>query len=142
MEPVTPRRHQISRDQAIKIHTLRLIRLSYEAIAHNLSLTIRQVQLAYIKDHPTPKKRSGRPIEITKDQSEELIQYVCLSKFTRRLSYAALTMKFEAWTSLSQYQIRTVLRKNGFLKRVVRSKPLISEVNRQKRLAWAEKHLN
>ena len=43
MEPSTPPRQDLNRDQILKVHTLRSIGLEYEAIARYLSFTKRQV---------------------------------------------------------------------------------------------------
>ena len=65
MEPSTPRRQELNRDQILQVHTLRSIGLQYEAIACHLSITIRQVQCACARDRPTPKKRTGRPSKLS-----------------------------------------------------------------------------
>ena len=141
MEPSTPPRQQLNRDQILQIHTLRAVGLEYEAIASQLSITKRQIQYACARERPTPKKRKGRPSKLSNAQSEELIQYVTSSRITRRLSYLSLSQQFAYW-NVSEYSIRTALRKAGYQRRIARLKPPLSEINRQKRLAWAEEHID
>ncbi len=141
MEPQTPQKHHLSRDKTLQTHTLRSAGLTYEAIACQLSITVRQAQYACTRSHPTPSKRSGRPGTLLNEQKTELIDYVCQSKLTRRLSYLHLSLAFEHW-HISEHVIRTVLQRAGFKRRIARAKPPISEINRQKRLAWALEHRN
>ncbi len=93
----TPQKHHLSRDKTLQIHTLRSAGLTYEAIACQLSITVRQAQYACTRSHPTPSKRSGRPGTLSNEQKTELIDYVCQSKLTRRLSYLHLSLAFEHW---------------------------------------------
>lgn len=139
MEPATPPRQQLTRDQIIQIHALRSIGHTYEAIASHLSITVRSVQYACQREHPTPIKRPGRPSQLNDTQIGELLQYVTYSKQTRRQSYLALSQAFSQW-KVGEYVIRTCLRKLGFKRYVARRKPPISEANRCNRLAWAIEH--
>lgn len=139
--PHTPQRKKtiyLSRDQALRCRTLRDIGWAYEAIAQRLDITQRQVQHACTsRDQSTPKKRSGRPVTITPEQTQTLVQYICSSRTARRMSYLELaTGPFADW-GLGQYTIRHALRKEGFTRYVARAKPPLSPVNKQTRLRWA-----
>jgi hypothetical protein len=78
---------------------------------------------------------------MTPEQEQELIDYVCMSKETRRMSFLQLSMTlFDK--SFGEAVIKRCLYRHGFRRRIARRKPPISEKNRQDRLAWAYEHLN
>ena len=131
MDPGTPPRQHLTRDQTIQIQTLCSVGQSYKAITSHLSVTVRQVQNACTRDHPTPIKRPGRPSQLTTAQIEELIEYITHSKQSRRQSWLSLSQTFKAW-NVSEYVIRTALRTHGFQRYCARRKPPISEKNRLK----------
>jgi len=139
--PATPRKQQLTRDQNIQIHAFRSIGMTYEAIAKHMGITQRQVQLTSTREHVTPSKRSGRPSTLSQEQQDELIEYVCHSKLSRRLSYLHLSLAFESW-NVSEYAIRTCLRNAGFKRYIARAKPPLSEKNIRARKAWAHDHIN
>ena len=113
IDPQTPRRRQLTQDQCLQLQILRASGLDYRAIARHLSCTERQVKNVYTRSYPTPKKHTGRPLVLSTDQQNELVQYICQLRFTRRLSYLQLSLRFERW-GVSEYVIRSVLRKHGF----------------------------
>jgi hypothetical protein len=41
-----------------------------------------------------------------------------------------------------EYTIRTAFKKEGFVRRVSRRKPPLSEENKKKRLEWAKEHID
>jgi transposase len=140
MPPSTPKKKHLTRDERLRIQTLRSINMSYGDIARHLHVTERQVQHACGTEHPTPLKRSGRPGLLSNEQKRVLIEFVCLSKLNRRLTYTQLSAAFD-W-DVSVYAIRHALQKAGFKRYAARAKPPISEQNRVNRLAWARDHLN
>lgn len=136
--PFTPKKRYLDRDTRLKILTLRDIGWQYLRIANHLNVTVRQVQVAVNAGHPTPSKRTGRKARYSSPERREIVDYVCSNKATRRLTYAELADLFDS----SIDRIKLALRKEGYSRRVARSKPPITEVNRLKRLAWATEHLN
>jgi transposase len=90
---------------------------------------------------PIPKPRSGRPTLLTKEQEQELIEFVTASRKNRRMTFLSLsTNLFDG--RFGQYCIRSALRRNGYHRYVAYNKPIISEVNRQRRLKFALDHQN
>lgn len=144
MTPQTPTRRpkqaDLSRDERIRVLTLRGLQWTYQAIADYLHITIRQVQTACTAEHPTPGKRTGRPTMLNPQQIEELVRYVCSSRTTRLMSYLHLaTGPFSHW-QVGQYVIRHALRQEGFSRYIARAKPPLSPKNIQSRLQWALEH--
>ena len=129
MDAPKNRRRQLNRDQRLQIQTLRSVGLSYDAIARQLSVTNHQVQYACSKSDPTPAKRPGRPPTLSTEQQNELVQYVCQSDSTRRLSYRQLSVKFEHWNA-TEDAIRLVLRKRGICRGGARRKPPVAGESR------------
>jgi len=146
MPPATPPRRSssthLTRDQRIRVRTLRDVGFTYEAIARHLDVTVRQAQHTCQAEQATPKKRSGRPPALTEAQTDELVNYIQQSKETRRKSYLRLAKEvFPEW-NVGEYAIRFALRKRGFKRYIALAKPPLSEANQRKRLAWAEEHVN
>jgi len=74
MDPTTPIYRQLSRDERLQIQKLRAYcKLTYEEIARRLRCSVRQVQLACQDSHPIPKKRTGRPLFLKKEEIDRLI---------------------------------------------------------------------
>ena len=63
--------------------------------SNRYTFTVRQVRYA-LQQPDTPKKRVGRPQILTRDQREELVEFVCSSKQGRRMTYEQLAKHF-AW---------------------------------------------
>jgi len=80
----------------------------------------------------TPQKKAGRPPILT--QAQELVEFVCVSKQNRRMSFAQLTAAMNF--GVKKDAIRSALLKEGFHRRLAMRKPPISEKNRQLRLQW------
>lgn len=78
-----PKQPCSSRNDHIRVITLRELQWTYRAIANHLQCTVRQVQTACTEEHPTPSKPSGPPTTMIPTQVEELVRYVCSSRNTR-----------------------------------------------------------
>ena len=69
--------------ESLQCRTLRDIGWAYQAIAQHLKVMERQVQhVCTSRDHNTPKKRSGRPVIITPEQTQMLIHVASYVIFT------------------------------------------------------------
>lgn len=127
-------------DQRRDIHLLYKNGFTQKQIASQLRLTERQVGYA-IHHSPTPKKKTGRHTKITSEELEYLIEWVCATKANRRCRWELIPIK-AGLSHLSFYTIRHALRKAGFVRRVARRKPPISEKNQLAQLQFAWEHLN
>jgi len=55
---------------------------------------VRQVRYALDNEALTPKKKSGRPPLLDAEQRQQLVDYVCSSRKTRRMTYKELAKEF------------------------------------------------
>lgn len=139
----TKHRHHTTRDQRRDIKMASRCGLTEHQIVKQMqsngyTLTVRQVRYA-LQQPDTPKKRVGRPQILTRDQREELVEFVCSSKQGRRMTYEQLAKHF-AWWEVKKDGIRAALEREGFHRRVAMCKPPISEKNRKLRLQFALEH--
>lgn len=147
LPPQTPKscRHcvpDLTRDERLQVKTLRAAGFTLREIESLLKITPNQAQYAAFHAHPvTPRKKTGRPPLLTKEQADELEAFVCSSRQARQMSYLALSLVFKHW-GVSEYAIRYALYKRGYRRYVARQKPPLSEANRKKRLEWAREHVH
>ena len=81
----------------------------------------------------------GPPIKINERDLRHLIRAVTSSADGRRESYIKLAA--DIGIEASESTVRLALRKAGFRRCISCPKPLVSWVNRRKRLKWAREHL-
>ena len=84
--------------------------------------------------------RSGRPPKLNARDVRRLVRAVTSSQDGKQSSYMQLAKELEIQASEST--IRRALRKAGFRRCVACPKPLVSCINRRKRLKWAREHLH
>ena len=83
--------------------------------------------------------RSGRPTHLSDEEALQLVEFVCATAENRRMPFVELAATlFDA--RFGMWAIKSTLYRLGFLRRVAKSKPPISETNRRKRLDWAIEH--
>jgi transposase len=99
--------------------------------------SVRRVWEEYQSKKPK-KKRTGRPPILTKSAREQLKILVTQNKKTRRQTLSQIQQTLN--TNISIQTIRHELAKEGVHSCIPRPKPLISEVNKEKRLSWALAH--
>ncbi|KAF6819694.1 hypothetical protein CMUS01_11672 [Colletotrichum musicola] len=108
------------------------------AIARQTGFSVGQVKHAIRAESAAVRPRSGRPRELSAQQEAELVEYVTSSRQGRQATFLQLScLLFNSLFGV--YAIRSALRRLGFMRRVARRKPPISESNRQRRLAWVTK---
>ena len=146
MAPTTPKK---PRKQQIKTPKRQ------EIIDRHQLLHQKPPQIKEATDVPTPtvrrviksgeprinsKPHTGRPPKLSPRDIRRLIRAVTSSQDGRRASYIQLAK--ELGLEASEQTIRRALRKAGFKRCIACPKPLVSWINRRKRLAWAREHLH
>ena len=113
----TPHSTQTTRDDRIRVATLRDAGLTYEQISKQLGLTPHQVQYA-VKQPSTPRKRSGRPSTLNQEEVDKIIRWMNASEENRRTSWMKIPAILEL--DVGYYAVRNALRKAGFRRKVAR----------------------
>ncbi|EEQ35767.1 conserved hypothetical protein [Microsporum canis CBS 113480] len=108
----------LSKESRVDILRLRAQGLTYKEIAERKGITHRQVQWTCESGDPTPKRRSGRPSQLSPEQVRTLIEYVCASPENRQLTYHELATVLEL--GVGQFAVRNALYNAGFRRRVAR----------------------
>lgn len=130
----------LKEDERQRVRTLHFdAKLTNSEIQKITGYTENQIRTAISASSAKVAPRSGRPLLLTPEQQEELIEYVTASKAGCRASFLQLSLTlFNA--EYGAYVIRYTLRRLGFKRYVARKKPPITEANRVKRLNWALQH--
>lgn len=143
--PRAPIKHHkapdLTRDQRRDILLLHDIGWKYKQIHCFTKATITQVHNT-LKDggKATPRKRCGRAPILTQAQIEELVEYVCSSSDTRRMTYTQLAEAMDF--GVKRDAIGRALEQEGFHRRLAMRKPPISPTNQRLRYEWALEHVN
>ena len=90
--------------------------------------------------HPASKSHTGRPPKLNARDIRRLVRAVTSSADGRQATYKQLAE--ELGIEASADTIRKALRKAGFRRCIACPKPLVSWINRRKRLQWAREHLH
>ncbi|EED16986.1 hypothetical protein TSTA_020440 [Talaromyces stipitatus ATCC 10500] len=140
MAPSTPPHFQLTRDERLQILTLRSVNMKYANIAKHLGVSICQVQLVCQAGHPTPSKRSGRPLVMKDEEIDNPIRFFTSSRYARYLTYRELALHLDL--GYSEWAIRSALLSKGSQRYIARRKPPLFPENKWKRLPWAQGHLS
>ncbi|EGD86541.1 hypothetical protein H112_05036 [Trichophyton rubrum D6] len=108
----------LSKESRADILRLRAQGLTYKEIAERKGITHRQVQWTCESGDPTPKRRTGRPSQLSRAQVNRLVEYVCASPENRQLSYLELATVLQL--GVGQFAVRNALYNAGFRRRVAR----------------------
>ena len=112
------------------------------SIAKELQVTRSQVRYTLSKkDTPTPSKRSGRPLVMTEEQTDELEVFVTSTRTGLLMSYFELARVQFRHRNVSEHVVRRVLRSRGYERRIAQSKPPLRTDHMRRRKMWAEEHL-
>ena len=88
-----------------------------------------------------PRKSTGRPAVLSSAQVDELEQFVCSWRRTRRMTYLEVGSNFPEW-NIGERTVRNALKQRGYARRLSRRKSPLSDKNRRIRKSWAEAHRN
>lgn len=139
---IRPRRPHLSRNQRVAVHTLRRDGLSILSIANESGISHRQAQYAIERSDVSDSQRPGRPRTLSSSQIDELEHFVCSSRDGRFMTYLELSMfPFSHW-NIGESVIRRALQYRGYERCISQFKPQITEVSKQKRLLFAQNHLD
>lgn len=106
----------LSKESRADILRLRAQGLTYKEIAERKGITHRQVQWTCESGDPTPKRRSGRPSQLSRAQVNRLVEYVCASPENRQYLELATVLQL----GVGQFAVRNALYNAGFRRRVAR----------------------
>ena len=137
------RRNYISSEDCIRVNTLRKhTNKTIEQIAQDLGLSWNQVQRVCARHSERPSVRTGRPPVLSSQQIDQLVAFVRSSYEARRMSYLDLSLDpFREW-NIGQRCIQRALNSRGYYRRRARSKPVLSDINKTKRIEFAQTHIN
>jgi transposase len=141
--PPTPPRKRLSRDDRLRILTLREVGWKMKDISKQLGCTERAVRYTCKEARMTPQhKRAGRPPKLNADEIDRLEEFMLSSKKTRRMTYQQLADNLYPEGDIGVEAVKYALKSRGYKRYVALRKPPLSEANRLARLAWANSHLH
>lgn len=137
------RRNYISSEDCIRVNTLRKhTNKTIEQIAQDLGLSWNQVQRVCARQSERPSVRTGRTPVLSSQQIDQLVAFVRSSYEARRMSYLDLSLDpFREW-NIGEKCIQRALNSRGYFRRRARSKPILSDINKTKRIEFAQTHIN
>lgn len=134
-------RPQLSRDERLRVQTLFFdANHTRSQICLETGYTYDQVCYAITHRLTPQKKKCGRKVLLTTPQRKRLIQWVTTSRENRETPW--IEIPGILGLDCGEWAIRTAFKKEGFVRRISRKKPPLSEENRIKRLEWAKEHIN
>lgn len=140
--PSTPPRQRLTRDQRRDILLMRRLGYTYAYIASFLSISQRAVQYTCNQQQATPQhQRAGRKPKLTKEETDQLIEYVTSCHCTRCLPYLKLAEELYPEGEIRPESIKYALHRRGYRRRVALRKPPLSDRNKAIRLEWAQEHV-
>lgn len=127
--------------QRCRIFTLSdLLHWSSEAIAMTMGLPRTTVQSVLRSGVEAPTKQAGRKPAITAKLRERLVARATLDAAHRRMTYKEIA-RLEG-VQAGRKALMAAFKMESYGRRVATSKPLLTEAQKQVRLAWAIEHLS
>lgn len=137
--PKTPRK-QCSRDTRLQIQTLYAYAgFTQDEIALQLNLTRNQVRYALAHRLTPQKKNCGRKALLNTPQRKQLVEWVTASSINRAVQWKNIP-EILGW-ECGEKAIRAAFKKEGFVRRIARRKPPLTERHKRDRLQWAWEHI-
>ncbi|KAI1000073.1 hypothetical protein K3495_g8125 [Podosphaera aphanis] len=122
--PPTTKSKRLHRDQRILIKTLRESGMIHAKIAAQLGLT----------------KAPGRALTLSSEDVDQIEIFITSSSQGRRMSWLELAAGPFRYLEVSERVLHNELKNRGYALHPALKKPPHSEVNKRKRLEWAEAH--
>ncbi|CBF89682.1 uncharacterized protein ANIA_10066 [Aspergillus nidulans FGSC A4] len=130
----------LSRDDRIRILTLRDAGFTYQQISSQLGFTYRQVQYTCQNEQSTPRKPPGQRPKLSEEDMDNIITFISSSQRTRRLSYKRVIEELNL--PCGETALARALKKRGYSRCKALRKPPLSDDTKRVRLAWALEHVN
>jgi len=134
-------RKELTRDDRLRICTLFFdARYTRDQICLQTGYSYDQVCYA-LKHRLTPQKqKTGRKVLLNTPQRKRLVNWVTASQNNRETPWVDIPVILGL--DCSEYAIRSAFKREGYVRRVSRKKPPLSDDNKKKRKAWAEEHVS
>lgn len=131
---------RLNRDDRIRVLTLRDTGHTYKQISNHLGVSYRQVQYTCQSQQSTPKKAPSNPPKLSKEEVDNIINFISSSKRTRRLPFYKVIQELDL--DITPLSLARSLKKRGYRRCKALRKPPLLDTNRRLRFAWALEHLN
>lgn len=131
---------RLSRDDRIRVLTLREAGFTYQQIADQLQITHRQVQYTCQSQQTTSRKAPGQPPKLSEEDIDNFITFISSSKRNRGLPFYKICQELDLPVGPSA--LARALKKRGYTHRIASQRPPLSDQNKHVRLAWALEHVN
>ncbi|KAF4200233.1 hypothetical protein CNMCM8927_003680 [Aspergillus lentulus] len=125
---------RLSRDDRIRVLTLRDAGFTYQQIADQLQITHRQVQYTCQSQQMTPTKAPGQPPKLSEEDVDNIIAFISSSKRNRRMPFYKLCEELDL--PVGPTALARALKKRGYTRCIALRKPPLSDQNKRVRLAW------
>ncbi|KAI1006884.1 hypothetical protein K3495_g1335 [Podosphaera aphanis] len=112
--------------------------MNQTTIADQLGVIRRQVRYTLSVPYLEPKKAPGRLPTLSHEDVDKIEDFITASPEGREMSWLELASGPFQHLGVSEFLIQNELKKRGYGRRPSFKKPFLSEVNRRKRLEWAE----
>lgn len=116
---------RLQRDDRIRVLALRDAGLTYQQIASQLQMTLRQVQYTCQSQQTTPKKARGQKPKLSEDDIDKIIEFISSSKRNRHMPYYKVIQELDlpvGTTALSR-----ALKKRGYTRCEALREPPLSD---------------
>ncbi|KAL1956033.1 hypothetical protein VTO42DRAFT_7848 [Malbranchea cinnamomea] len=120
---------RLSRDDRIRVLTLRDAGFTYQQIASQLQITHRQVQYTCQSQQISPKKAPGKPPKLSEEDVDDIIAFISSSKRNRRMPFHRLCQELDLPVGSSA--LARALKKRGYTRHIALRKPPLSDQNKR-----------
>ncbi|OJJ54501.1 hypothetical protein ASPSYDRAFT_160091 [Aspergillus sydowii CBS 593.65] len=122
---------RLQRDDRIRVLALRDAGLTYQQIASQLQMTLRQVQYTCQSQQATPKKARGQRPKLSENDIDKIIEFISSSERNRRMPHYKIIQELDlpvGTTALSR-----ALKKRGYTRCEALQKPPLSDLSNEEK---------